>query len=337
MGTVRKKISAKKKIEVVAYAKKYSHRSAARKFGIHRKCVRVWRRSENNLRSLNGKSARRVGGGRKPKFPYLEERLLQHFRQQREKKLRVSRNQLKRKAVGFFEEMVAADEASDGNFTASDGWVTNFMRRNRISLRRITTTCQKTPEHYLQKIVDFIIEARSTIDKKSIAKSQIYSCDETAVWMDALNGSTLADVGAPEVSVRTTGHEKSRVTVMLCARANGSKCKPFILLQRKRPIPAVVKKYGGRASLQFCGTNWMNQALTSKFLDEIIGGTVFPTSRLLVWDKFSCHISEATKAHLKRLKLESVIVPGGCTKYVQAPDVCWNAPFKSRIRERYDE
>ena len=142
MGTVRKKISAKKKIEVVAYAKKYSNRSAPRKFGIHRKCVRVWRRSENNLRSLNGKSARRVGGGRKPKFPYLEERLLQHFRQQREKKLRVSGNQLKRKAVGFFEEMVAADEASDGNFTASDGWVTNFMRRNRISLRRITTTCQ---------------------------------------------------------------------------------------------------------------------------------------------------------------------------------------------------
>ena len=32
-----------------------------------------------------------------------------------------------------------------------------------------------------------------------------------------------------------------------------------------------------------------------------------------------------------------VVVPGGCTKYIQAPDVCWNAPFKELVTERYDE
>ena len=32
-----------------------------------------------------------------------------------------------------------------------------------------------------------------------------------------------------------------------------------------------------------------------------------------------------------------MIIPGGCTKYIQAPDVCWNKPFKVRIAELYDQ
>ena len=36
-------------------------------------------------------------------------------------------------------------------------------------------------------------------------------------------------------------------------------------------------------------------------------------------------------------KIESVIVPGGSTKYIQAPDVVWNKPFKGKIQELYDD
>ena len=32
-----------------------------------------------------------------------------------------------------------------------------------------------------------------------------------------------------------------------------------------------------------------------------------------------------------------MIIPGGCTKYIQAPDVCWNKPFKVRMTELYDQ
>ena len=30
-------------------------------------------------------------------------------------------------------------------------------------------------------------------------------------------------------------------------------------------------------------------------------------------------------------------MPGGCTMYIQAPDVCWNKPFKVACSEKYDE
>ena len=40
---------------------------------------------------------------------------------------------------------------------------------------------------------------------------------------------------------------------------------------------------------------------------------------------------------LNKVKTDSVIVPGGCTKYIQAPDVSWNKLFKAFITEQYDE
>ena len=37
------------------------------------------------------------------------------------------------------------------------------------------------------------------------------------------------------------------------------------------------------------------------------------------------------------MNVDSVIISGGCTKYIQAPDVCWNKPFKARMTELYDQ
>uniref|UniRef100_A0A914HJW5 DDE-1 domain-containing protein n=1 Tax=Globodera rostochiensis TaxID=31243 RepID=A0A914HJW5_GLORO len=34
---------------------------------------------------------------------------------------------------------------------------------------------------------------------------------------------------------------------------------------------------------------------------------------------------------------EDPVVPGGCTKFVQAADVSWNAPFKAKIRQQYED
>lgn len=59
--------------------------------------------------------------------------------------------------------------------------------------------------------------------------------------------------------------------------------------------------------------------------------------RLLVWDSYRCHISSATKAELRRgYSVTTAVIPGGCTKYIQAPDVVWNKPFKASLHESYD-
>ena len=48
-------------------------------------------------------------------------------------------------------------------------------------------------------------------------------------------------------------------------------------------------------------------------------------------------MEQTVSKDLKAKKIESLIIPGGCTKYLQAPDVSWNKPFKAKVAEEYDE
>ena len=37
------------------------------------------------------------------------------------------------------------------------------------------------------------------------------------------------------------------------------------------------------------------------------------------------------------INTESIIVPGGCTKHIQALDIVWNKPFKQKVAELHDK
>ena len=50
--------------------------------------------------------------------------------------------------------------------------------------------------------------------------------DETPLWLDMPGDTTVARVGEHSVSVRTTGHDKGRLTVTM---ADGRKLKLFIV------------------------------------------------------------------------------------------------------------
>lgn len=56
-----------------------------------------------------------------------------------------------------------------------------------------------------------------------------------------------------------------------------------------------------------------------------------------LWDAYRCHISTSTKQELRPYYITTAVIPGGCTKYVQAPDVMWNQPFKASLHAFYDE
>ena len=46
---------------------------------------------------------------------------------------------------------------------------------------------------------------------------------------------------------------------------------------------------------------------------------------------------ETVKQELRTSKIDPLIIPGGCTKYIQAPDVVWNRTFKANVTEKYSE
>ena len=86
----------------------------------------------------------------------------------------------------------------------------------------------------------------------------------------------------------TTGHEKQRITVCLAAMTDGTKLPPFVVLKGKRMpkdvacIPNVIVRMSKNA--------WMDENLTSEWVDKIWKGVPLPGKRLLVWDLFKCHM-----------------------------------------------
>ena len=138
------------------------------------------------------------------------------------------------------------------------------------------------------------------------------------------------------ITLKTTGHEKARVSVCLAAEADGTKLKLMVVFEgTKREVAALNQEFKHRAVVATSANAWMNTELTKVWVDSVLGSFSF-NHRLLPWDSFECHIEESISQALQLKKINQVVVPGGCTKYIQASDV-WNKPFKAACTEKYNE
>ena len=136
-----------------------------------------------------------------------------------------------------------------------------------------------------------------------------------------MTDTTVETTGKKEVSLKNTRHEKVRISVCLSARAHGTKLKPFIIFGgAKRESEALNKEFGSRCVLVLSPNGWMNESLTLKFVECVIGKFSF-SRRLLAWDSFDSHTTDSVEKALRDCKVDSLVIPGGCTKYVQAPDI----------------
>ena len=48
-------------------------------------------------------------------------------------------------------------------------------------------------------------------------------------------------------------------------------------------------------------------------------------------------MTNSVRKDLKEMNADSMIVPGGCKKYIQALDVRWNKPFKTTMTKLHDQ
>ena len=104
----------------------------------------------------------------------------------------------------------------------------------------------------------------------------------------------------------------------------------YCFADAKRESKFLHEEFKRRCSGASYANGWMNEELTLRWCDEVLGNFSF-LKRLLAWDSYEAHMTDKVKRKLVNAKVESVIVPGGCTKYIQAPDLVWNKLFKARI------
>ena len=180
---MKKSYTIKQKLKAVETAERTTKRNAARKHGVDVKRIREWCKQKSQLLTSRKKSKRLSGGGRPAESEAMEKELVDWIHNLRGKCLRVSRKMIKEKAKEFHRDICHDDDCS---FSASDGWLFRFMRRNSFSLRKRTTISQKLPTDIKQKVVDFLIFVEGLRKNCGYKPHQIAAFDGTPVWVDAI-------------------------------------------------------------------------------------------------------------------------------------------------------
>ena len=126
--------------------------------------------------------------------------------------------------------------------------------------------------------------------------------------------TTINKSGIKTGTLKMTGDEKSRVSVVLAAQANGTKLKPRVVFKgAKREVTALNQEFKGPAVVATFANAWMDSELTIVWINSVLGSFSF-NRRLLAWDSYECHIEDTITEALMSKKIDHVIVPGGCTK-----------------------
>ena len=236
------------------------------------------------------------GAGRPFKDKDFDEKLINWVHQQRQKKLCFSCTIIQKETLTL---------SMDKNFKATNICMEKFLLCHNLVSRCPTKTCQKELKKYAEKIVNYLLFVEQR--RHSSNYTCIYAANETTVYLDYSSSLTDENKRVQEVPVKTSCHRKLHVTVMLTARSEEFKCRTYILLKNKRPIKGIVTKFTNTLHFCWAGHSFFNNDLTSEFLQKISGCSMFG-KRLLAWNSYRCHISDATKKQLKKLQIDTAVI-----------------------------
>lgn len=277
--------------------------------------VRDWKRKQEKLKVLpKNKCADR---GKPCLWPDLEREVRNWIDNQRQSGYIVTRNLIRLQARSY----------------ASVGWLNWFMKRNGLVLRQKTKISQKLPHDFENKIISFHSFVINQRKKGGYDLSNIGNIDETPVWFDMPTSKTVTNRGERSVLIKTTGHKKTRFTVVLSCMADGTRLKPRVIFKRKT-IPKVDFPSGVVVHCQEKG--WMDEEGLKVWVKKVWAarpGGLSGTRSLLVWDSFSAHLVPSIRKLLASHNTDIVVIPGGLTSIIQPLDVCLNKPFKDSERK----
>ena len=76
--------------------------------------------------------------------------------------------------------------------------------------------------------------------------------------------------------MKSTGHEKSCVSVCLTAKGNDTKLQPFVVFNgAKRDVTAMNTEFHGRCVIASSESGWMNTSLTNEWVKKTLGSFLF--------------------------------------------------------------
>ena len=182
----------------------------------------------------------------------------------------------------MYDDIVKEGESNE-EFKESTGWLRRLMKRYGLSFRQKTSVTQKDADQPIDKLLSFALPVHRLAMKHPYDVADIIAMDETPVWADMASATTVDDTGKKTVTVKTTGHKKTRVSVWLAAKADGTKLPPFIVFKGAKRKTAAIDKEIKNCCIASSPNAWINTELTHTWVKKVLGTFAF-RRRYLVWD-----------------------------------------------------
>ena len=240
------------------------------------------------------------------------------------------------------------DETNLNHTISSFQWLKRFKRRNGISLRRQTHRAQKTLAQLEGVISAFHAMLLRLRRAEAFTDADIANIDQVPLPFVMDDGVTYEEKGAKEVWTQSgsSGLDKRQATVQLTVFADGiPRVLPTIIFKGtgKRIPKTETDQYDNRVwvmwqSNAWCDENIMKEWISTEWNNPFTNPpTAGSSGKLLVADVHHAQQTNDVKAALRRRSTKLSNVPPGCTSRVQVLDVSVDKPFKTQIREQFEE
>ncbi len=323
--------NVREKLAVVMYHEKgHSKNKTAAKFNIEPKQVRDWVSKKEQFMKAQP-SLKRLNKGKPPKYPILEAALVEWVKERRSNQQAVSRNMIQVKAKTLAQQSQWQATCPDvQSFAFSNKWLDGLMSHNNLSNRRRTTIAQHLPSNLVEKQQEFLAFITYRRIQHDYPLAFIGNMDETPVTFDLPSNTTIDEVGAKTISIRTTGHEKTNFTVVLACMADRTKLPPLIIFKLKK-VPK--GKFPSDVIVRANPTGWMNENEMLYWIENVWvkHARLSNPQSLLVLDSFSAHIVDSVKRRFGEKNTNIAIILGGLTSRLQPLDVSMNKSFKAKV------
>ncbi|CAF0878753.1 unnamed protein product [Brachionus calyciflorus] len=167
-----------------------------------------------------------------------------------------------------------------------------------------------------------------------ITDNQIYNLDETSIYLDSSENYTYEKKGTKRVCAYSSGNERSRISVALCASALGTKLPLVIVIARKKPLKDFTPPSNTVIVYKPSGT-FKNQKrfYTASCLPNLMQKA--QKRPILYLDNAPGHVSSETTDQMDDLRIEYSFIPPRFTSLLQPADVCWLKTFKKCYHEKW--
>jgi hypothetical protein len=303
-------------------------------------------------RSLSVRERRRLPKERIPKYPEVDNRVIEWFKERRENGYGVNTDKITKKALEVFGQLHPIEQPLQERpkFGATSGWLKRFMGRNKLKSRFATSVGQKIPKDAKDIALAFFDRIDAFRADQVDNNYFIANMDELPVYFDSPYNKTFDFKGNKSVNIKTTGYEKMRFTLILCAYNDGRKCRPTIIFKGLKKVPKgdfkgveVMVADGGSVNTdvmkKWIKTVWKTRPGNIFLNQHAKKRKTGPKCRtLLTMDSATAHRRKEIKQILKTHYNTAVeIIPGGMTPLIQPADVSWNRPIKASIKRQWNE